>query len=82
MLLGILLFNYCGFQILHAYLEKRSGHQFQYKLDNSSYDESALICIKVPAEHLSYCNHSIQFERVDGQIEIRGILYSYVKRRV
>ena len=82
MLLGILLFNLCGYQILHVYLEERAGHQFQLKLDINNYDETTLISIKVPAEHLTYYNHSVHFERFSGQIEIGGVTYSYVKRRL
>jgi hypothetical protein len=80
--LGIVLFNWCGFQLLHAYLENRATKQQQVKLDNHNYDESELVTLKVPAEHLAYHNVSMQFERVDGQIEIGGLQYSYVKRRL
>jgi len=52
------------------------------QLDDNKYDESKLISVKVPATHLSYYNNSEQFERVDGQIEIGGLQYSFVKRRL
>ncbi|HCL82450.1 MAG TPA: hypothetical protein DIC22_00680, partial [Chitinophagaceae bacterium] len=68
--------------MLHAYLENRATKQQQVKLDNHNYDESELVTLKVPAEHLAYHNVSMQFERVDGQIEIGGLQYSYVKRRL
>jgi hypothetical protein len=38
--------------------------------------------VKVPLGHLSYCNSSDQFIRADGQIEIGGLQYNYVKRRI
>jgi len=81
-LLGILLFNLCGYQFLHAYLEEQASHQLQLRLDINNYDETTLITIKVPAEHLAYSHHSIQFERCNGQIEICGVPYCYVKRRL
>jgi hypothetical protein len=81
-LLGILLFNWCGYQLLTACMENRVLEQFQSKLDDNQYDESELVSIRVPAENLSYYNHSNKFERVYGQIEIGGVLYSYVKRRL
>ncbi len=80
--LGILLFNWCGYQFLTAYLENRANIQLQLKLDGNDYRESELISVKVPVENLSYYNTSSQFERVDGQIEIHGLLYSYVKCRL
>ncbi|HEX4372306.1 MAG TPA: hypothetical protein VHZ50_03280, partial [Puia sp.] len=36
----------------------------------------------VSANHLAYYNNSKQFERVDGEIEINGIQYKYVKKRL
>jgi hypothetical protein len=82
LVLGILLFNWCGYHILTAYLESRATGQLQSKLDDNNYKESELISVKVPVENLSYYNSSTQFERVEGQIEIHGLQYSYVKRRL
>ena len=81
LLLGILSFNWCGYQLLSAYLEGKSDKQLEARLDGNQYDDSQLLSIKVPS-HLSYSNSSLQFERVDGQIEVGGILYKYVKRRI
>jgi hypothetical protein len=78
----MLLFNWCGYQLLTAYLEDRATEQLQIKLDDNQYDESELVSIKVPAQNLSYYNNSKQFEQIDGQIEIGGLQYSYVKRRL
>ena len=52
------------------------------QLDNNDYDESQLISIKVPITYLPYYNNSKTFERIDGQIEIHGTPYKYVKRRI
>jgi hypothetical protein len=78
----MLLFNWCGYQLLHTYLEKRAYRQFQLRLDENNYAESELISIKVAADHLSYYNPSGEFESTDGQIEISGLQYNYVKRRL
>ncbi|MBS1948137.1 MAG: hypothetical protein JST47_10255 [Bacteroidetes bacterium] len=63
-------------------MEKRSDVHFEALLDNNSYDETQLVSIKVPVTHLAYYNTSKNFERADGQIEINGVAYKYVKRRV
>jgi hypothetical protein len=81
-ILGILLFNWCGYQVLTAYLENKANNQLQIKLDDNKYDPSELISIKVPVQEMSYYNSSTQFERVDGLIDIGGQQYNYVKRRL
>jgi hypothetical protein len=82
LLIGLLFFNWYGYRLLTACLETRADHQLESRLDNDNYDESQLISIKIPSTYLSYYNSSTRFERVDGQIEIGGIKYKYVKRRL
>jgi hypothetical protein len=82
LLLVILLFNWIGYQFFSSYLEDKANVQLEDRLDNNNYDESQLLCIKVPAAHLAYYNNSKQFERVDGEIEISGTQYKYVKKRL
>lgn len=77
----ILLFNWVGYRILSGYFEERADLVLEQKLDNSDYDESQLIEIKVPLE-LPYQTNWKEFERFDGEIEIAGIHYKYVKRKV
>lgn len=78
----MLLYNWCGYPLLNAYLQSRSTKQIQVRLDDNNYDDSELISVKVPAGHLSYYNSSNQFVRVDGQLEINGMQYIFVKRRL
>ena len=80
--MGILLFSWYGYKLLSFYLEDKANRQLEARLDEDRYDESELISIKVPSTHLSYYNSSTQFERVDGQIEVGGVQYKYVKRRL
>ena len=63
-------------------MEEKANAQLESKLDQNDYDDAQLISIKIPVTHLSYYNTSKQFERVDGQIEIKGVQYKYVKRRI
>jgi len=64
------------------YLQEKGRKELEVRLDENDYDESQLISIKTPVNHLSYYNTSDRFERVDGSIEIDGIKYKYVKRRL
>jgi hypothetical protein len=82
LLLGILFFNWYGYQLLSVYLQDRADHRLEASLDRNNYDESQLINVKVPITTLSYYNSSNSFERVDGKVEIGGIQYKYVKRRL
>jgi len=80
--MGILFFNWYGYQLVSSWLEDRADRQMEALLDSESYDESQLITLKVPSTHLSYYNSSTRFERADGQIEIGGVRYKYVARRL
>lgn len=80
LLLGILLFNWGGYRLLTNYFESKADSQFQAELDQDHYNEADLIRIKVPAS-LPYGSSSEKFERVEGNIEIKGVSYTYVKRR-
>lgn len=82
LLLGILLFNWVGYRLVNEFMQDKANLQLEVQLDRRQYDESQLISIKVPLKHLSYYNSSTSFERVDGQIDIDGIPYQFVKRRI
>ena len=82
LLSGILFFNWVGYRLFTSYLESKADLQLQAQLDDNNYEESELISIKAPASSLPYYTNSKQFERVDGQVEIGGIQYKYVKRRL
>ncbi|MES1159188.1 MAG: hypothetical protein ABUM51_00380 [Bacteroidota bacterium] len=82
LLMGVLFFNWYGYRLLTSWLEVKADHQLEARLDENSYDESLLVSIKIPSTRLSYYNSSTQFERVNGQIEIEGVRYKYVKRRL
>jgi hypothetical protein len=81
LLLSILLFNWFGYRILADYYQQQADRVLEQKLDNSDYDESQLIEIKVPLQ-LPYQTSWKEFERFDGEIEVNGIHYKYVKRAV
>ena len=81
LLLCILFFNWFGYRILSDYYEHQADVVLEQKLDNSDYDESQLIEIKVPLK-LPYQTNWKEFERFDGEIEVDGVHYKYVKRAV
>jgi hypothetical protein len=80
-LLGMLLFNWCGYRWVINYLQKDADMQLEARLDKNDYDESQLIEIKVPIS-MPYQSDWAAFERYDGEIEVNGVHYKYVKRKV
>jgi hypothetical protein len=82
LLLTILLFNLIGYRLLTSILEDRADKQLETALDNNDYNESELISLKIPVAYLPYYNNSSTFERIDGRVEIQGLEYKYVKRRI
>ena len=63
------------------YFQVKADQQLEARLDVDDYDISQLIELKVPL-NMPYQLNRTDFERVDGEIVIEGILYKYVKRRV
>lgn len=82
MLLSLLLFNWFGYRVLTSFLEERASNRLEISVTNNDYDESRLISIKIPVSYLLYYSIPKTFERVDGQVEIQGVEYRYVKRRI
>jgi len=82
LLLTVLLFNWFGYRLAIAVMETRADQELEAQFDENKYDESQLVSIKIPVRYLPYFSNSSSFERVDGQIEIKGVQYKYVKRRI
>jgi hypothetical protein len=63
-------------------MQETASAKLEAQLDNDDYDINQLISIKIPVTYLPYYNNSKSYERIDGQIEIEGVQYKYVKRRI
>ena len=81
LLLTIHLFNIGGYRFLFEELENRASYQLVQQLDNQEYNDQDLVEMKVPLP-MPYQTSWSSFERFDGEIEIDGIHYNYVKRKV
>jgi len=79
--LGIFLFNWFGYRLLSTFLENEANAALIVELDNEQYNDEELLSIKLPS-NLPYYNNSKHFERMDGEIEINGLHYNYVKFRM
>lgn len=63
-------------------MEAGAGRGLDARLDQQQYNDDQLILIKVPLSDLAYCTYTSRFERSTGQVDIGGIPYRYVKRRL
>ncbi len=62
-------------------MNNKAEKELQAKLDRLDYDDAQLIEMRVPL-NLPYHNDWTEFERYNGSIEINGVHYNYVKRKV
>ena len=81
LLMGILLINWYGYRIVAEYFENRVADEMQAELDNDRYAEADLFTIKIPLS-LPYTTNYQNYEKMEGNIQVNGISYQYVKRRV
>lgn len=81
LLFAIYLFNLVGYSLYYNYVIAQSDKTLVQQIDNSQFNDSDLTEIKIPL-HLPYTNDWDQYERVDGEVELEGIHYNYVKRKV
>ena len=75
------LFNLGGHQLVFNQLENNSQKNLVIRLDSDVYSESELIEVKVPIS-LPYQVSQTDFERFDGEVEVNGTHYNYVKRKI
>ncbi len=81
LLTALLAFNWYGYRLLINYFEDRANTHLQAKLDKDQYDESSLIQIRVPL-NTPYISDWDHYEKYEGETEINGIHYKYVKRKI
>lgn len=81
MLLLLLAFNWVGYRFVTSFMQGKADVALEKRIDNNDYDESSLIEIRVPL-NAPYLSENTSFERYDGEVELSGVHYKYVKRKV
>lgn len=81
LLICVLLMNWFGYRVIATYCANRTILKLQVDLDNNQYNEADLVTFKIPT-HLTYYSNNPDFERVDGEIQLNGITYQYVSKRL
>lgn len=80
-LICLLSFNWYGFRIVTDLLSAEADQQLEARLDNEQYNESQLIEVRV-ALNVPYQTSQSDFERHYGEMEVDGVIYTYVKSKV
>lgn len=57
------------------------SEDFQIQVDQNHYSEGELLHFKVPLS-IPYVSGSLDFAKAQGSIELNGITYQYVKKRI
>ena len=76
-----MLFNLVGYRFTLDYLQQQQQQATTFKIDKAEYSDDELISVKTVL-NLPYYNSSPEFERAYGSMNINGVEYDYVKRRV
>ncbi len=77
----IFAFNLGGYRLVISLLQIKADAKLEVRIDNSDYDESQLIEMRVSL-HMAYQARYTDYERHYGEITIDGKEYSYVKRKM
>lgn len=80
-LLFIQVIGIGGYRLFFEYFDKQASVQFAERIDGGVFSEKELIEIKIPYP-LPYAANRGEYERFDGEIEMNGIHYNYVKRKM
>ena len=81
LLLLIFLFNLVGYRFVFNYEQQKADVQLEASLDKAQYNDADLIAITIPLS-MPYQTVQSGFERVNGEINISGKIYKYVKRKI
>jgi hypothetical protein len=80
LLLFVLIFNIVGYKFVANYFESKATRDLQTLLDLNNYSDADLISFKFQSS-LPYHSDSKEFESMEGNIDINGVNYQYVKKR-
>ena len=80
-LLLVLLFNMIGYRAWFFYAEKKADAAMEARIDKDQYDENDLVTLEIPLYN-PYQLEQKTFERANGEVNINGKTFRYVKRKV
>jgi hypothetical protein len=81
LLLMLLVFNTIGYKLWFSIAIQEADNKLETSLDNNNYNQQDLFTLKIPI-NLPYQNITKGFERINGEITVKGVTYKYVQRKV
>lgn len=77
----VLLFCTGGYHLVIGLLQQQADRNLESLLDEDVYNEAALIEVRMPL-NMPYQQRYTGYERHYGNVEIDGITYTYVKKKI
>jgi len=81
LILAVLLFTTVGYRVIISLQQWKADKALVATINDGAYNQNLLLTIKVPI-NIPYQNSWTSFERVEGEIEIEGVHYTYVQRKI
>lgn len=81
LLMGVFMFNLFGYKLWVHYAEHYADKKLAAAVENDQYDDAGLLLIKKQIS-LPYYNNSAAYTKADGEVELNGVYYRYVKYRI
>lgn len=81
LMLAVLLFNFAGYRFFLSYVEMKEDQRLEASIEKNSISDEHLVSVKT-ALNLPYYTNSANFEHAYGAIDVNGVEYKFVKRRV
>ena len=77
----LFLFNIAGYKGLFFFLNKSADERLAEKIKAGNNLEKDLILVKFPF-NVPYLSDSKDFESTEGEVNVNGTIYNYVKRKI
>jgi hypothetical protein len=81
-LIGILAYNLGGYQLYYHFAEQNTNETIQAKIEKEDYETEDLVSYKFSAKQLPYYTNSKHYEVANGEVEVNGMIMTYVKKRI
>ncbi|MDP3469739.1 MAG: hypothetical protein Q8S11_15465 [Daejeonella sp.] len=77
----LFLFNIAGYKGLFFFLTQSADERLAEKIKDGSDLDKDLIMVKFPF-NVPYLSDSKDFESMEGEVNVKGTIYKYVKRKI
>lgn len=77
----LFLFNIAGYKGFFFFLTQSADERLAEKIKEGNDLEKDLIMVKFPF-NVPYLSDSKDFESMDGEVNVKGVIYNYVKRKI